>query len=123
MSVLGAALTLPFAAALEPIPDPFGMAVAMVPGALAVVGSLLWWQALKVGRLSLVSPTIAMNAGIAAVLAVLAVCLLSSRPLRVLAAPVIHDLILAPVGCRTRARGHGGPLGDAVTTRGRRALP
>ena len=40
------------------------------PGGLAVLGSLLYWQALRVGKLSVVSPTVAMNAGLAAVLAV-----------------------------------------------------
>jgi drug/metabolite transporter (DMT)-like permease len=70
MCLLGGSLTLPIALIAEPVPDLAGWGYALVPGLLGVLGSVLYWQALRVGKLSIVSPTVASNGGIAAVIAV-----------------------------------------------------
>lgn len=98
MSALGVALTLPFAVVLEPVPDLSGWAFATVPGVLAVLGSLLYWQALRVGKLSVVSPTVAMNAGLAAVLAVVLLGEELSTPQVVGLGAAVAGVVLASAG-------------------------
>jgi drug/metabolite transporter (DMT)-like permease len=114
MSVLGGALTLPLALAFEPAPDLGGWAFAMVPGVLAVIGSLLYWQALRVGKLSVVSPTVATNGGIAALIAVL---LLGERftTLQFVAlGAAVAGVVLASAGRGWSATGVGWAVPSAI---------
>lgn len=114
MSLLGGALTLPIAVATEPFPDLAGWAYAMVPGLIAVLGSLLYWQALRTGVLSIVSPTVASAGGVAAVLAVV---LLGERftviQAVVLAAAVV-GVVVASTGGGRGATGVGWAAPAAV---------
>lgn len=73
MSVLGLLVMLPPALALGGAPslDLASVSSILVPGLLAAGSGFVYWMALRVGKLAIVSPTVATSGGIAALLAVL----------------------------------------------------
>jgi drug/metabolite transporter (DMT)-like permease len=70
LSVLGGLLALPIAIASGPPDDRGQLALALVPGLLGVGATFLYLVALRVGKLTVVSPTVATSGGVGAVLAV-----------------------------------------------------
>ena len=72
MSVLGLIIILPVAVVAETPPtlDRPGLVALLGPGLLAVGSGFVYWMALRVGKLAIVSPTVATSGGVAALLAV-----------------------------------------------------
>lgn len=72
LMVLGVVMIAPFALASGPAPGAGDIGVAVMPALIGLGGSYLYWVALRRGKLSLVSPTVATSGGIGALIAVLA---------------------------------------------------
>lgn len=72
LSVLGLAVVVPLAFSFEPLPDPGDLLFALLPGAVGGLASVTYWIALRIGKVSVVSPIVAMGGGFGAVLAVVA---------------------------------------------------
>jgi inner membrane transporter RhtA len=70
LSVLGGLLALPIAIVSGPLDDRGQLVLALVPGLLGVGATFLYLVALRVGKLTVVSPTVATSGGVGAVLAV-----------------------------------------------------
>jgi drug/metabolite transporter (DMT)-like permease len=70
LSVIGGLLALPIAFVSGPPDDRGQLALALVPGLLGVGATFLYLVALRVGKLTVVSPTVATSGGVGAVLAV-----------------------------------------------------
>ena len=70
LSVIGGLLALPIAVVSGPPDDRGQLALALVPGLLGVGATFLYLVALRVGKLTVVSPTVATSGGVGAVLAV-----------------------------------------------------
>jgi drug/metabolite transporter (DMT)-like permease len=70
LSVIGGLLALPIAIMSGPPDDRGQLALALVPGLLGVGATFLYLVALRVGKLTVVSPTVATSGGVGAVLAV-----------------------------------------------------
>ena len=91
LMVIGGVLTAPLALRSSALPPVQDWAVPVAAASVGMVGSVLYWVALRRGSLSVVSPTVATSGGIGAVLAVLA---LGER----LGAAAVFCLALATVG-------------------------
>ncbi len=70
LSVFGLLMILPLAIASGPPPSWRDLPIVLLPGVLGGVGSYVYWIALRVGKLSIVSPTVAASGGIGSVLAI-----------------------------------------------------
>jgi drug/metabolite transporter (DMT)-like permease len=70
LAILGGALAIPIAIASGPAPGTGELAVAIAPGLLGLGATFLYLVALRVGQLTVVSPTVATSGGVGAVLAV-----------------------------------------------------
>ncbi|CAN5739810.1 MAG: EamA family transporter [Ilumatobacteraceae bacterium] len=91
LMLIGGALTLPLAVGSSALPSAGEWVVPVAAAAVGMVGSVLYWVALRRGSLSVVSPTVATSGGIGAVIAVIA---LGER----LPAAAALGVILATVG-------------------------
>jgi drug/metabolite transporter (DMT)-like permease len=70
LSVLGGLLAVPIAIASGPPDDRGQLLLVLVPGLLGVGATFLYLVALRVGKLTVVSPTVATSGGVGAVLAI-----------------------------------------------------
>lgn len=70
LAVLGGVLAVPIAIASGPVPGAAELALALAPGLLGLGATFLYLVALRVGQLTVVSPTVATSGGIGALLAV-----------------------------------------------------
>lgn len=108
MSLLGLVLVVPLALALDgpPAVEPGSLTALFLPGLVAAASGFVYLGALRVGKLAIVSPTVAASGGIAAVLAVI---LLGERfsPLGVaaLVGAVVGVVVASYEGNRTAPAG------------------
>src|SRR3712207_6793984 len=70
ISVFGGILTIPIVAMYAEPATRGELAMGLLPGLLGVGAAFLYFTALRVGKLTVVSPTVATNGGIGALIAV-----------------------------------------------------
>lgn len=110
LSTLGGVLAVPIAIASGPVPEASELAWALVPGLLGLGATFLYLVALRVGQLTVVSPTVATSGGIGALLAVL---FLDER-FRVVVALAVVASVLGVVMASASGRGRVTGAGWAV---------
>jgi drug/metabolite transporter (DMT)-like permease len=114
LAILGGAILLPLALIFGDRTGPSDLAFALLPGLLGLAGSYLYWVALRVGKLAVVSPTVAASGGVAAVLAV---ALLGERFQPALAfamAVSVLGIVLASTSGEAGATGAGWAAASAL---------
>jgi drug/metabolite transporter (DMT)-like permease len=117
MSLLGLVLVVPAALTLEdPLTlEPASMVALFLPGLVAAISAFVYLTALRIGKLAIVSPTVATSGGIAAVLAVV---LLGERfsalGVAGLAGAVVGVVVASYDGSRSHPAGVGLALAAAV---------
>jgi drug/metabolite transporter (DMT)-like permease len=70
LMLIGAVLILPVALSSGQVPSASDIPIAVLPALVGLGGSFAYWLALRVGMLSIVSPTVATSGGIGAVIAI-----------------------------------------------------
>jgi len=114
LSTLGGVLAVPIAIASGPVPEAGELAWALAPGLLGLGATFLYLVALRVGQLTVVSPTVATSGGIGALLAVL---FLDERFKVVVALAVVASVlgvVMASASGRGRVTGAGWAVPAAV---------
>jgi drug/metabolite transporter (DMT)-like permease len=102
LSVIGGLLALPIAVVSGPPDDRGQLALALVPGLLGVGATFLYLVALRVGKLTVVSPTVATSGGVGAVLAVV---FLDERFQVVVALAVVASVVGVVLASASRREG------------------
>jgi inner membrane transporter RhtA len=114
LAVLGGAMALPIALASAPAPEMSDLAISLGPGILGLGATFLYLVALRVGQLTVVSPTVATSGGVGALLAVV---FLNERFELAVALAVIASVVgvvMASASGRGRVTGVGWAIPAAV---------
>ena len=114
LSALGGVLAVPIAIASGPVPEASELAWGLAPGLLGLGATFLYLVALRVGQLTVVSPTVATSGGIGALLAVL---FLDERFKVVVALAVVASVlgvVMASASGRGRVTGAGWAIPAAL---------